>query len=213
LIDLHCHILPGLDDGSSSLDESLAMARLAVAAGITTVVCTPHQFDGRYDNPRAKILAAVDALRAELGRAAIPLEVRPGGEVHLHPELLDRVDSGEAMTPGGTILLELPHHAIPPGTAETIFALQLKKLTVVLAHPERNRGILRKPGFADELAARGVILQITEDSLQGEFGPEVRKLGERLLAKHASAVTATDAHRAQGHRIPRALSRAATVPR
>lgn len=208
MIDLHCHLLPGLDDGPASVEDSLAMARAAVSAGISGVVCTPHQFDGRYANPRRRVLEAVESFRAALAREKIPLEIRPGAEVRLHPELIGRLDRGEILTygdAGRAILVELPHEAVPPGARELIFQLRLKGLTVVLAHPERNRVFLAEPERLEEFAGGGIVLQVTADSLEGGFGPDVKKLAERILGDGFDVVVATDAHRASGRRSPRTL--------
>lgn len=215
MLDIHCHLLPGLDDGPSELSESLAMARAAAAAGVREVVCTPHQFDGRYDNPRPRILESLRAFRDAVEREKIPLALLPGAEVHLHPELLERLDRGEVMTygdAGRAILLELPHDTVPEGTLDVVFELQVRKLKVVLAHPERNRGFLARPGRVNEFADRGVLLQITADSLAGRFGADVKRLAERIAAGGHESMIASDAHRASGRRSPLALPEQSPPP-
>src|SRR6185312_1248210 len=139
MIDLHCHILPGIDDGAPDLATSLAMARLAVADGITVTACTPHILPGVYNNSGAMIGAAVARLRVALAEAEIPLRLVAGADVHVAPDLVAQLGAGSALTINGSryLLLEPPHHVLPPRLEDHIFHLQTAGYVPILTHPER----------------------------------------------------------------------------
>lgn len=139
MIDLHAHLLPGIDDGAKTLDDALEMARMAVADGIKTLACTPHIYPGMYDNDSAGIQAAVDALRVEFARHDIALDLTMGADAHLTPELLPRLQRGTAPTLGGSryFLLEPPHHVPPPNFANNVASFIAAGYVPVITHPER----------------------------------------------------------------------------
>jgi tyrosine-protein phosphatase YwqE len=123
MIDLHCHLLPGIDDGAVDLAMALQMARIAAGDGITAVACTPHIYPGMYENDAAGIRAAVTAFQAELDAAGIALRLHAGADVHLDPRLVARIRDGEVPTLAGSryLLLEPPHHVAPPRFEEAVF--------------------------------------------------------------------------------------------
>lgn len=209
MIDLHCHILPGVDDGPSSLDESLAMARLAVEDGIHTIVATPHTLNGVYMNPIKEVTARVAAFQDALSENQIDLKLYPGADVHLCPDLLTRIESGDAGTINHAkkhILVELPSQTIPDGIKNEIFVLKLTGITPIISHPERNAIIQHDPVILYELLAMGALSQVTAMSLTGDFGTFVRGTAERLLRQRLVHVIASDAHSSDGR--PPILSQA-----
>jgi len=210
MIDLHCHILPGLDDGAADMDEALGMARAAVRDGIRTLVGTPHTLNEAFVNPAARVAEAAAAVREALARARIPLDVLPGAEVRVGPDLLDRVKDGDAGTlnhNGRYILLEFPVQSVPPRFREEVFALQRAGLVPILAHPERNLEIQRDLGFLGGLVEMGVLCQLTAMSITGEFGAGPRQCALEMLRQGLAHVIASDAHSAR--RRPPALTEAA----
>lgn len=196
MIDLHCHMLPGIDDGSPDMTTSLAMARAAVADGIITTACTPHIFPGRYDNTRQSIEWSVDALRHALSSEAIPLQLVVGADTHLVPGLLDRLRSGEVPTLAGSayLLLEPAHHVIPPEFEQSVYDLLAAGYLPVITHPERLTWIGDYYDIFGRLVARGAWMQITSGSLTGRFGSEPRYWGEKMLDEGLVHLLATDAH-------------------
>ncbi|HEY2893315.1 MAG TPA: CpsB/CapC family capsule biosynthesis tyrosine phosphatase [Pirellulales bacterium] len=193
-VDIHCHILPGLDDGAVDLTESLAMARMAVEEGIRTIVCTPHQL-GSFANRTDAIRRGVALLQAELHQAEVPLTVLPGADVRIEPDMVARLARDEILTlaDNGSVLLELPH--------ELYFSLEslVEDLCragyrAVLSHPERNAGILANPAVLEPLVKAGCLLQITSGSLLGVFGRRPQQLSEDLVRRRAVHCIATDAH-------------------
>jgi len=197
MIDLHIHILPGLDDGPQSMPESLDMARQAVAGGVKAVAATPHVAPGLYDNNRDGILRALRHFRTQLHTHGINLAVRPGAEYLLDPELPALIKAGEILTlgDGGRFLLvEFPAAEIPLFAEQTFFEIALLGVTPVLAHPERNGELLRNPGRLFPLLEKGVLCQGTAGSFTGRFGARVRQLAHHYLREGCYQFIGSDAH-------------------
>jgi protein-tyrosine phosphatase len=196
LIDLHCHLLPGIDDGSKSLAMSLDMARLACADGITTVACTPHILPTVYDNKGPEIKAAVTSLQQALTSAGIPLRLLSGADVHMVPDLLSGLNEGRILTLGGSryLLLEPPHQVMPPQLDDCIFRLQSAGYVAILTHPERLSWIEPQYASIRRMVDKGLWIQLTAGSLTGRFGAGPRYWAERMLDEGLCHVMATDAH-------------------
>ena len=210
MIDLHVHILPGLDDGAKDLDESLEMCRAAVRDGITTIVATPHTGDGNYDNSRDRVLAAVGELTDYLPSQGIRLTILPGADIHVHERLDALINNRETLTVNDTmryVMVEFPRHVIPPNHIEWMFRMTLAGFTPILTHPERNTAIHQKTGFVREWVEKGGLVQLTAMSLTGEFDQEAKECSEELLKYNLVHVIASDAHSAV--RRPPVLSKAA----
>lgn len=203
MIDLHCHILPGIDDGSRNLETSLEMARTAVDDGITLTACTPHIYPGLYMNDTAGITEARDALQRALDDKGIPLKLTIGADVHLVPGLLDGLRAGRVPCLHHTryLLLEPSHHVAPPHFQDSVFALVAAGYVPVITHPERLTWVEHSyPVFA-ELVRQGAWMQITAGSLTGVFGSRAKYWGERFLDDGLTHIIATDAH-SNGRRSP-----------
>lgn len=208
MIDLHCHILPGIDDGAADLAVALDMARMALADGITTLACTPHVLPGRYENTRAGILAAIARLREALAEADIALDLVAGGDVHLAPDLPLHFAQGTLSLLGDShyVLLEPPHHVLSPGLEETVRALLAAGCVPIITHPERLSWVPSHYGTIARLSEMGAPMQVTAGSLTGAFGSGVKALAERMLEDGLVDIIASDAHNT-GSRPP-ILSRA-----
>jgi protein-tyrosine phosphatase len=213
--DIHCHLLPGIDDGAKNLEESLAMARLAVEDGLTTIIATPHQL-GSFGHLRGDdIRRRVGELQQHLDTARIPLQVLPGADVRIEPGMFDGLRCGDILTLGDHrrhVLLELPHELYLP-LEPVLDELERHGMVGVLSHPERNQGILRRPALMPPLVDRGCLLQITAGSICGTFGPDCQKLSEWLLHEGLAHFVATDAHGPRSRRpiIRRACERVAEL--
>lgn len=196
MLDLHSHILPRLDDGAPTLDDAVAMARAAAAAGLTVVCGTPHV---RHDYPTSPdaMEAALQELRQRLAEAGVELDVRGGGEFDLErlaglpPEDVARFGLGGNP---GLVLLEFPYVGWPFALADRIFQLQLAGITVVLAHPERNVDVQADPERLRPLVDAGALVQLTAASLAGDFGGAPAKTSRRLLELELAHLVASDAH-------------------
>lgn len=213
--DIHCHLLPGIDDGAKSWQESIEMARQAVAEGITTSILTPHQLGSNSHTRGDTIRQLAAEFQHHLNRHAIPLRVLPGADVRIDADMIPRLQSGDCLSLGDYgrhVLLELPHELYFP--LEPVLA-QLHRISMIgiLSHPERNEGILRQPALIPQLIAQGCLMQITADSLIGIFGPVPQRFSEMMLRSGWVHFLATDAHspRSRRPRIAAARARAAEL--
>jgi len=204
MIDLHCHIIPGVDDGSRSLDESIEMCRIAARDGITKIVCTPHNVPGKYHNNSEKILRCVHDLQSAIDGKDIPLTLYPGCEIHLELNLVEKIRTGELMTmnrSGRYIILELPDEAIAHTIDETISSLVFSGIIPIIAHPERNQAIRSDPSLLYRMVNLGALSQLTTSSLTGRFGSAIVKFSLFLIEHNLVHMMATDAH-SSIHRRP-----------
>lgn len=196
MYDLHCHLLPSIDDGPTDLETALEMARIAVADGITTVACTPHIYPGVYENTAAGIRKAIDEFRRELADRDIGLTLVEGADVHLAPHLHDGIRVGHIPTIAGSryLLLEPPHHVAPPRFEEVVFELMANGIVPVITHPERLSWVDTHFDMFSRLSQRGAWLQVTAGALTGRFGSRVRNTAERFVGEGLCMILATDAH-------------------
>jgi len=196
MIDLHCHLLPGIDDGPTDLATSLEMARIAVADGITTTFCTPHIYPGLYENNAVDIRHRVANLQLILQNQNIPLKLNFGADVHLVPGLLDGIRSGRVPTLGDSryLLLEPSHHVCPPRFCEAVFELIGAGYVPVITHPERLPWAQDHLEDFFALARSGAWMQVTGGALMGKFGARTQRLAERFVGEGWTAVLASDAH-------------------
>ncbi len=200
MIDIHCHILPGLDDGAAELDDSIAIAAAAVADGTRTVVATPHGAKWAYNGSLAETQRKVSELQAEISSRGVDLEVLTGLEAHITPDLAELHDRGGVFTLNGSryLLVEFPLQILPVYTDQALFDLQVRQLIPVIAHPERNLAIAAKPEILWRMVSHGMLAQVTAGSLVGLFGPKTREVAELLVTHRLVHVIASDAHSVTG---------------
>jgi protein-tyrosine phosphatase len=202
MIDIHTHILPEIDDGSRSLDESLEMARIAVAHGTTTLIATPHVME-QPDFARAEMIAAhVVDLQGKIDEAGIGLRLLAGAEVFPKQALGELLSAGAPLTLAGTryVLIDTPFSALPLGLEAMVFALQTRGFMPILAHPERVAPVQEDPRVLEALVARGLLLQVTAGSVLGRHGEQPERTAEVLLAHRWVSFIASDAHGARARR-------------
>lgn len=208
MIDLHCHILPGLDDGPKTMEESLVMCGMAFQDGIRTLVAMPHTLNGVYCNDAETILKAVEILGNGLKTAGLEMEIVPGSDVHVSPDIPRMIHDGQVMTinnTGHAVMLEFPEYFIPDIMCRFLELLVREEIIPVVSHPERITQ-LRDFGLLREMVQVGALTQVTAMSLTGEFSPEIQKFSRSLLEEGLVHVIASDAHSIY-HRPP-VLSRA-----
>jgi protein-tyrosine phosphatase len=201
MIDLHCHILPGVDDGARTIEDSVAMARMAAAAGTKTIVATPHMMHPQFHVPGPVAKQKLAEVRAAVGAAGIPIEIVLAGEIHWSVDIPQRLASGELLPyceERKYILFELPMSHVPHATREVMWQFQMAGIFPVLAHPERNADFERHPELINEYRNAGIPCQITAMSLTGDFGRKARKVAERWLAEGAIDLLASDGHSSRG---------------
>ena len=203
MIDLHCHILPGIDDGPELLDESIEMCRIAVNDGISKVVCTPHHVVGEYNNNRKKIIRCVKKLQASIDSEHIPLTLCPGCEIRFDLNLVEKIKAGELMAmndSGRYITLELLGEALPRNIEEIISSLIFAGIIPIIAHPERNLVIRSNPEIIYRLVQLGALAQLTASSLTGRLGSRIEKFSVFLLEHNLAHMLVTDAHSSRRRR-------------
>ncbi len=216
MIDLHCHLLPGIDDGPSSIRDAVRMARVAVEDGATTVVCTPHRRP-RFPNTPAIVRDAVATFRERLEEEDIALELVTGMELDIGELLAMDADERAAATlgDGPWLLVEMPFEGWPLDLPRLMTELEMQGLRVVLAHPERSSSVQKNPDRIRDLVGRGALVQVNAESLTGMLGDQPQRAAERLLRSGYVHVIASDAHtptrRPPGLRA--ALDRAAEILR
>ena len=205
MIDIHCHLLPGIDDGPPNIEAALALAKALADDGITHVVMTPHVFPGRFENWRSSIDKEQQRFAALLATSGIALKLSWAAEVRLTPEVLELLDRDELPFLGQvggyrTMLLEMPDGQVPLGAMHFVRRLLAAKVRPVIVHPERNRGVMEKPERLREFVDQGCFLQVTAGSLVGQFGARAQAVAADLVERGWVHALASDAHNICGRR-------------
>ncbi|MCU6600451.1 tyrosine protein phosphatase [Peribacillus frigoritolerans] len=197
MIDIHCHILPGVDDGSADMKESLSMAKKAVEAGITHIFAAPHHLNEKYVNVKSDIIDRTVRLNESLQQENIPLTIHLGQEVRIHRDIFTSLEKEEILTlddNGKYLLLELPSGKVPTYTQEVIYELLLKGITPIIVHPERNKELIENRKLLFELVQEGALTQITSGSIIGNFGKSIQSFSKKIIEHNLAHFIATDAH-------------------
>ncbi|MCD9024052.1 tyrosine-protein phosphatase [Cohnella silvisoli] len=196
MIDIHTHILPGVDDGAANWDDTLIMARAAVAEGITTIIATPHHANGYYNNRAVEVTEHTLRINEQLIAAGVPVVIRSGQEIRVHDDLLEAWYRGELLPLAGSnyVLIEMPSSRIPKEMNELIHELHIMELVPIIAHPERNAEIVRHPERLAELIKAGAFAQVTTHSLLGGFGRQIEQVAWSLCRSGLIHIVSSDAH-------------------
>lgn len=214
MIDLHAHVLPGIDDGPGSLEEALALLRVMQNQGVATVVAAAHALDGRYNATRDAVLRATEQVNQGVAAAGMTIQVLPGMELYLGFDLLRAVKTGQVLGLNATqhLVVELPAREFPIYTERALFELMIAGYRPILNHPERNRAIQKNPDLMRRLAERGVSAMVTAASLTGRFGPEAQAAGRAFIEEAVATLVVSDAHDLQGRAplLPEGLALART---
>ncbi len=197
MIDLHCHILPGVDDGAASLQESLSMAEQAIAQGITHLLCTPHHNNGRYENEKSSVIAAVHHLQNALDERNLPLTLLEGQEVRVTGELITAIEKDHLLFTDITdtyLLLEFPTQDVPAFSESLFFELRTLGKVPVIVHPERNAIFREDPNRLIPFLEMGCLAQLTAPSIVGVFGKQIQKTAYEMVTHNLVQMVASDAH-------------------
>ncbi|EOH77464.1 tyrosine-protein phosphatase [Enterococcus malodoratus] len=197
MIDLHSHILPGVDDGAQTLEDSLEMARKAISQGITHLMCTPHHNNGKYNNPADKIIRDVAALQKELDQRGLDLTLLEGQEVRLTEYLLTAIKREEILftnLDNTYLLIEFPTNEIPIYAEQVFYHLLSQGHVPVIVHPERNAVFREEPNRLVSFLEMGTLTQLTAPSIVGIFGSEIQKTARLMLEHQMLYMVASDAH-------------------
>jgi protein-tyrosine phosphatase len=209
VIDIHAHILPGVDDGPVSWGESLAMIRQGIEDGIRGVVCTSHVLDRLDEGVEKEFIQKFEELKRKIKKEGMKISLWLGAEIHCHVQFELRSPVATFNGHGKYALIELPLGQIPQDAGDLFFKLSVEGVTPILAHPERNTVILQRPRVAYEYVRRGVLLQINAGSVTGNFGKRVKRVALAMLDHQMVHFVASDCH-SPGSR-PMVLSKAYKV--
>ncbi|MFC3884658.1 tyrosine-protein phosphatase [Bacillus songklensis] len=201
MIDIHCHILPNIDDGAKTIEDSLEMAKIAVADGITTIIATPHHQNGRFINVKSSIIERVKELNEELTKQSIPLTILPGQEPRIYGELVEDYEKGEVLTLNDGkkyVMVEFSSSQVPKYAEQLLFDIQLQGLNPVIVHPERNAQIMEQPDLLYDFVKKGALTQVTASSVTGHFGKKIQKFSQQLIEANLTHFIASDAHNTSG---------------
>ncbi|OBZ11238.1 tyrosine-protein phosphatase [Bacillus sp. FJAT-26390] len=196
MIDIHTHILPGIDDGAASFDDTLNMARAAVSEGITTIIATPHHANGTYTNTANDVAEHTSSINEQLLAAGVPVTIRTGQEIRVHDDLLDAWNRKELLplADSSYVLIEMPSSRIPKSMIELVHELNILNLKPIIAHPERNAEVVKHPERLAELIEAGAFAQVTSHSLLGGFGKRIEQASWSLMKAGLIHIVSSDAH-------------------
>ena len=203
MVDLHCHLLPGIDDGSKSMAISLRLAKEATENGVTHALLTPHHMNGRYVNHKKDVLRLTQEFQQQLKDHQIPLTVFPGQEVRINGQLIQALDNDDILFADENnryLMLEFPDDDVPHYTNQMVFELQQRGITPVIVHPERNTKIMAHPELLYQLLEKECLSQITVSSYVGTFGKKVEDFSRQLIENGQGYVFASDAHDLPGRK-------------
>lgn len=198
MIDMHTHILPGVDDGPEKMVESMELIEMAIAEGITDIIATPHVYNPHFDVRKQSVLAKINGLKKEIKKRNLAIQLHAGQEIRIQESTIEKLQSGEALTLANSkyVLLELPSSGIPAYTVHIIQGILNLNKVPIIAHPERNRAIAEKPSRLERLIHHGALSQVTAGSLAGHFGKSVQKLSLQLVEANLVHAYGSDVHNA-----------------
>jgi tyrosine-protein phosphatase YwqE len=197
--DIHSHLIPGIDDGAKSLEDSISLINGFVAFGYHKLITTPHIMGDFYRNTPEIILNGLDIVRNEIIKQNIPIQLEAAAEYYLDADFEAKLKNEKLLTFGDNYLLfEISYLNEPDGLMPAIFEMQMKGYKPVLAHPERYPYFYNKPEIYNEISERGALLQLNINSLSGHYGPGAVKIGDKLLKEGLVSFLGSDCHHS-GH--------------
>ncbi|QKY70315.1 tyrosine-protein phosphatase [Lentibacillus sp. CBA3610] len=196
MIDIHCHILPGIDDGAGTITDSLAMAQTAAQQGIHTIVATPHHRNGVFNNLKNDIISYTHDLNEQLKEENIPVTILPGQETRINGDMVGDIENGDLAALNDTkyLFVEFSSSHVPRYAKQMLFDIQVAGYIPVIVHPERNSAISQHPSMLYEFVQKGALTQVTAASLNGNFGKNIQKFSHQLVEANLTHFLASDAH-------------------
>lgn len=196
MVDLHSHILPGIDDGAKDMEETLKMGRIAEAEGFSKIIATPHYIEGEFILEKEQFLNIIKKVNEYFTEKAVNIEILPGAEVYISPNLPSELKKGEIITLNNTsyVLIEFPMFGIPMYTEDILYQVRLLGYKPIIAHPERYTKIMENPNYLKDLIEQGNYVQMNSLSVIGVLGKRTQKTAEILLKNKMVHFIGTDAH-------------------
>jgi protein-tyrosine phosphatase len=199
MIDIHCHILPGVDDGVQSVSEALELIRMESSGGTHTFVASSHVIEKVDFDRLARFAEKLEEVREAVSREGMEIALHPGGEIYPSAKMLQALDEGKPVTVGnkGThILVDLPMGPLPHDFDSLLFEVKVRGITPIIAHPERNAQLQANPQTIAELVEKGMLLQVNAPSLYGKYGPKAQEVAFQIIGRRQASFLASDSHRA-----------------
>lgn len=196
MIDIHCHILPQVDDGAGELEEAIGMAKVAAAEGITDIIATPHHANGKWMNEAGKVNDAVAELNRHLTAGGVPVTIHAGQEIRVYRDLMEDYHRGALLRLNQSpyLLIEFPSASVPSYIDSLLHEFRVEGITPVIAHPERNQELTSNPQRLVEFIEGGALCQVTSHSVNGLFGSKIQKLAIDWCRSNLIHFVASDAH-------------------
>jgi protein-tyrosine phosphatase len=195
-VDIHSHLIPGIDDGSQTMDETIAMLAKFQSLGYKKVITTPHVMSDSFPNTSENILAGLEDVREEIKKVGLTIEIEAAAEYYFDETFVAKIKAKDLLTFGDNyVLLEFAFHSPPQYIDQMFFELQSRGYRPVVAHFERYMYYLGKIDQATEWRRKGINIQININSLFGHYGPEIKKQAERLIDAGEFDFIGTDCHR------------------
>lgn len=202
MIDIHSHILPGIDDGAKDVETSIQMLKIAQADGIETIMATPHFYKGAWEPSFDTVLKKTEELKEKAQKEGLTINILSGQEVLLEDYTIECINKGLVKGINGSryILVEFPMYELPGNYLDLIYELRIMNLVPIIAHPERYEYVISKPYLVNDILKEGCLLQLNAGSITGLFGKEAEKTAKLLLENGACHFIASDAHSARGRK-------------
>ena len=197
IIDLHAHLIPGVDDGAQTMEDVFLLARQAVNEGVEHLVLTPHHYNNQYVNHAKDVVELADKLQSQLDQAGIALRVYPSQEIRINEHLIDDLLNQDLLSlddSGKYYLIEFPTQTVPEFSEHIIRQLINRGITPVIAHPERNHVFVEDRDIYRRFISMGCLGQITTSSIAGAFGNKIQKAAMEMIQQHLAHILASDAH-------------------
>jgi protein-tyrosine phosphatase len=196
MIDIHAHILPKIDDGADSLDTFFQMIDIASKDGIKTIIATPHFLEGRFENKFEDVKSSVETVLTMLKEKNLDINIIPGQEVMISQNLIKHFQNQLVQPIQNTnyMLLELPFNEIPSYTFDILYELKIRKITPIIAHPERYVEIIKNPSKINQFIEEGCLFQLNASSILGHHGKDIKKTAETLIKYNIIDFVASDSH-------------------
>lgn len=196
IVDIHAHVLHGIDDGPKTIEDQLQLLQQAEQNGITDIIATPHHLHPMFDNTFLEIEPQVNELNERLKEAGINITIYPGQEVRISDQFLDAIEEGliQGLNHTRYLLIEFPSNQIPTYTGDLFYELKILGYVPIIAHPERNKAIIEDIGLLYDFVEKGALAQVTVGALTGQYGKNIQRAAVTIVDNHLAHVIASDAH-------------------
>ena len=202
IVDIHSHILPGIDDGSKSIKMSIDMIKRSYEEGTRDIIATPHFRRGCFDTPYNEVKDIVKYFNSLIKEEGLDIRIHYGQEVYYSDKMIEDLEKGFIGTINGGryLLLEFPMRKIPSEAIDYIYELSIRGIIPIIAHPERYSDVIRKPEVLNDFIEEGCLFQLNAGSIRGDFGKDSKRVAEALIKNGVYSFIGSDAHNDRSRR-------------